>query len=88
VPPAQLRPHRGTTVLVLGILSLVVCPLLGIAAWVMGNGDLREMSAGRMDVSGRGLTSAGRICGMIGVVLICIQVVVVIIALLFTAAAR
>ena len=88
MPPAQLRPHRGTTVLVLGILSLVVCPLLGIAAWVMGNGDLREMSAGRMDVSGRGLTSAGRICGMIGVVLICIQVVVVIIALLFTAAAR
>jgi len=67
---ARLAPHRGSTILVLGILSWVVCPLvLGIIAWTMGNGDLREMDAGRMDQSGRGLTDAGRILGMVNVIL-------------------
>jgi hypothetical protein len=35
----------------------------------MGTTDLREMSEGRMDPSGRGLTEAGRILGMINVLL-------------------
>jgi hypothetical protein len=64
-----MKPHRGTTILVLGILGLVMCGPLGIAAWIMGNGDLREMDAGTMDPSGRGNTNAGRICGMIATIL-------------------
>jgi len=64
-----MRPHRGVLILVLGILGLVCCFILGIIAWVMGSGDLREMDAGRMDPSGRGLTQAGKICGIISVVL-------------------
>jgi hypothetical protein len=64
-----MKPHRGTTILVLGILGLVLCGPLGIAAWIMGNGDLREMDAGTMDPSGRGNTNAGRICGMIATIL-------------------
>ena len=64
-----VRPHRGVAVLVLGILGIVVCFICGIIAWVMGNNDMREMAAGTMDSSGRGLTQAGKICGMIGVIL-------------------
>jgi hypothetical protein len=64
-----VRPHRGVVILVLGILGLLCCFILGIIAWVMGSGDLREMDAGRMDPSGRGLTQAGKICGIISVVL-------------------
>jgi hypothetical protein len=64
----QLRPHRGVVILVLGILGIVCCTICGIIAWVMGNNDLREMDAGRMDPSGRGLTQAGKICGMISVI--------------------
>lgn len=67
--PAGMEPHRGVVVLVLGILGLVVCVILGIVAWVMGNGDLRKMDAGQMDPSGRGMTNAGRICGMVSVIL-------------------
>ena len=70
-PGIYLKPHRGTAVLVLGILGLVVCFICGIIAWVMGKTDLREMEAGRMDPSGRGLTEAGKICGIISVVLAC-----------------
>lgn len=61
--------------MVFGILSLVLCAPLGIAAWIMGNGDLKQMDAGTMDPSGRSNTSAGRICGIIGTVLLIIGVV-------------
>jgi len=71
-----LAPHRGTLILVLGILSLVVCALLGPVAWIMGNADLKEMKAGRMDPSGEGSTNAGKICGMIATILIAVGVVI------------
>ena len=61
-------------ILVFGILGLVFCQLFGIAAWVMGNTDLNEMNAGYMDPSGRDLTNAGRICGMIATALLIIPV--------------
>jgi hypothetical protein len=67
-PPAALKPHRGIAVLVLGICGFVVCAICGIIAWVMANNDLREMEAGTMDPSGRELTNAGRLCGMISTI--------------------
>ncbi len=71
-----MKPHRGTLILVLGILGLVVCWPLGIAAWVMGSGDLKEMDAGTMDPGGRGSTNAGKICGIIGTILMIVGLVV------------
>lgn len=68
-----VAPHRGILVLVLGICSFVTgCFVLGIVAWAMGNRDLREMEEGRMDRQGMGLTQAGRIAGMVHVILSCI----------------
>jgi hypothetical protein len=69
-----MKPHRGTLILVLGILGLVICAPLSIAAWIMGSGDLKEMDAGTMDPSGRGNTQAGKICGIIGTILLIIVV--------------
>jgi len=43
----------------------------------MGANDLKEMDAGTMDPSGRGTTQAGKICGMIGCILMIITVVIV-----------
>ena len=75
-----MSPHRAVLILVFGILSFVVCPFFGIAAWVMGNTDLQEMAEGRMDPSGRDLTQAGRICGIVGTVLVLIPMVLIILA--------
>ena len=82
--PAGLAPHRGTTVLVLGILALVLpcCFVLGIIAWVMGSKDLKEIAAGRMDPAGQGSTNAGKICGMISVLLGILAIVVWIISMI------
>jgi hypothetical protein len=64
------QPHRGVVILVLGLMSFVVgCPVLGAIAWFMGSADLREMQAGRMDPEGMGMTQAGRIVGMIHLLL-------------------
>ena len=74
--------------LVLGIVSLAIFQPLGFAPWIMGNHDLAEMKAGRMDPDGRGMTDAGRICGIIGVVMLAIPIAILIvvgIAMLFLA---
>jgi len=62
----------------LGILGLVVCAPVGIAAWIMANGDLKQIDAGAMDPSGRSLTSAGRICGIISTILLVLSVLILI----------
>jgi hypothetical protein len=82
-----MKPHRGTMILILGILGLVVCGPLGIAAWIMGAGDLKEMDAGTMDPSGRGATQAGKICGIIATVLIILSLIAVAIFMMFGFAA-
>ena len=64
-----MQPHRGTMILVFGILGLVICMPLGIVAWVMGSGDLKKMDAGLMDPEGRGITQAGKIIGMVATIL-------------------
>lgn len=66
---SALRPHRGTLILVLGILGLVCCFVGGIVAWVLGNQDIKDMEAGTMDPSGLGMTKAGKILGIISVAL-------------------
>jgi hypothetical protein len=72
-PRRHEEPHRGAAVLTLGILSLVfsfVAPIgltLGILAWVTGQGDLARMRRREMDIEGQGATTGGWICGMIGV---------------------
>jgi hypothetical protein len=74
-PYRRVRPHRGSAVMTLGIIGLVLfcIPLagwtLGGVALAMGNNDLSEMNRGLMDESGRGATNAGRVCGIIAVVL-------------------
>lgn len=70
---------QGTTVLVLGICSLVFCLLLGPVAWIMGNNAIQEIDANPSRYGNRGSVSAGRICGMIASVLMAIGVVVLII---------
>jgi hypothetical protein len=68
----DLEPHRGNMILVLGILSIVlgfVGLVLGPIAWVMGNQDMAEIKAGRMDPDGESSTNAGRVCGIIGTIL-------------------
>ena len=71
-----MEPHRGTTILVLGILGLVVCQICGIVAWVMANKDIPKMEAGTMDPEGLGQAKAGKICGIIAVILLVLIIII------------
>jgi hypothetical protein len=77
----DLEPHRGNLILGLGIGSIVsnvvaVCCIfpaivgvpLGIVSLMLGLADVRKMDAGDMDPDGRGSTTAGYICAIIGLV--------------------
>ena len=65
-----MKPHRGTLILVLGILGIVVCAFCAPVAWSMGSNDLKEIDAGRMDPQGRDQTNIGKILGIIGSILL------------------
>ncbi len=72
------EPHRGVLILVLGILSIVICALIGPFAWQMGKGDLAKINAGQMDAEGKGLTQAGMICGIVGTVFLALWLLYII----------
>jgi uncharacterized Zn finger protein (UPF0148 family) len=67
----RVQPHRGGTVLALGIVSICLCCIpqislaLGVAAVVMGSIDLARMRKGATDPAGRALTTAGLVCGIL-----------------------
>jgi hypothetical protein len=76
-PPVRDHP-KSTTILVVGILSLVVCGLLGPFAWAMGNSALREIDGSlgtQYPLGGRSSVNAGRICGMIATILVVLALV-------------
>jgi hypothetical protein len=71
-PQASAYPEesQATTILVLGILSFVCsCFPLGIAAWVLGNGELQAIDAGMRNPANRGTANAGRIIGIVATAL-------------------
>ena len=66
----DLRPHRGTSVLVIGIISLAIffsLPglVLAIVALSLGLSDLGAMNRGEMMPDGRGQTKAGVTCAIV-----------------------
>jgi predicted Zn finger-like uncharacterized protein len=65
----NLPPHKGVIILILGIVGLVAFPILCPIAWIMGNIDIKEIRAGRMDPEGESMTNIGRILGMVGTIL-------------------
>lgn len=82
-----VEPHRGGVILTLGILSLVICGLLGPIAWAMGSTDLAKMRRGEMDNSGYGITQAGYILGIVSTVLMIVGCVFGVLWVIFVAAA-
>ncbi len=73
-PRHDYEPHRGTTILVLGVLGIMVCAPLSIAAWIMGHQDLQKMQDGTMDPSGESTTRVGQVLGIVGTILLFLSI--------------
>jgi hypothetical protein len=63
---APAQAPGATAALVLGILSIVICPLCGPFAWSLGRRGEQAADASGGSLGGRGLATAGKILGMIG----------------------
>lgn len=74
---------QATLILILGILGLVVCGIIAPFAWVMGNRVVGEIDASNGALGGRSMANAGRICGMIGSILIIVSIVLFVVIFLF-----
>lgn len=59
---------NGTLILILGIVGLIVCGPVGIAAWIMGNKAIKEIDSSSQVYSNRGVVQAGRILGIIATI--------------------
>lgn len=64
-PGGPVEHPSGTTVLVLGILSLVICPVTGVFAITVGNRALREIDAQPGRYANRQQIAVGRILGIV-----------------------
>ncbi|MEV6770562.1 DUF4190 domain-containing protein [Nocardia sp. NPDC051030] len=74
-PPPPEHP-QATTIMVLGILSLVLCQLLGPVAWIMGSKARKEIDASGGMLGGRSNVTVGYVCGIVGTcILIAIPVI-------------
>jgi M penetrans paralogue family 26 len=81
--PQRPLPN-ATAVLVLGICSIVVCSLCGIVGLILANQDMRLYNQ-TPDLYTEGSLSnikAGRICSIIGVVLLGLGLLVFLVALM------
>ena len=78
IPPPRQDPYpeqsQAVTALVLGVLSIVVCQLLGPFAWKMGNDELRAITEGRRSPEGQSMAQAGKITGIVGTCLLALAV--------------
>lgn len=66
--PSGYAHPQGTTVLVLGILSVVVMPLLGPFAWAMGHRALKEVDRSGVPATNRSMLVGGMVTGIVGTV--------------------
>jgi hypothetical protein len=74
VPPT---PGTATASLVFGLSSVVICPLVGPAAIVLGRRALRRIDGSEGALAGRGQAKWGVITGWAGVVLTLVMAVLV-----------
>ena len=75
-PFAPPNAPNAVAALVLGILGLVLCPLLGPVAWILGRKGQEEIDSSGGAVGGRGLATTGKVLGMVGTFLLALLIAV------------
>ena len=85
-PPPDVPPPQApgaAAALVLGILSIVICPLCGPFAWSLGRKGEQAADAAGGSLGGRGVATAGKILGMIGTFFLLLLIVLLVLSIAF-----
>jgi Domain of unknown function (DUF4190) len=86
-PPGQMGGYamappndsQSTLALILGILSILCCSILGPVAFFIGNSSRNRIQASGGTLGGYGLATAGWIMGIIGTVILALEILWVVI---------
>jgi hypothetical protein len=78
-PPAGANAEGAIPALVLGILSLVLCPLCAPFAWYFGLRAERLVDASGGVLSGRGEATAGKILGIVMTILMILGILLLVV---------
>jgi hypothetical protein len=73
---------QATIALILGILGVLVFGIFGPLAWVMGSKELAAIDAGRRPAENRAVSSAARLLGIAGTVMVLGAVLLFVLALI------
>jgi len=79
---APPNDSQATLALILGILSILCCALVGPVAFFIGNSSRNRIQASGGTLGGYGLATAGWIMGIIGTVILALEILWVIIAVI------
>ena len=74
------RSTQSTTILVIGILSIICCQIAGPIAWYMGRQELRRIRAGLVSRQDEGTAKTGMILGIVSTVLLTLGILLVALA--------
>lgn len=66
-PPTKSTSGKAIAALICGICAFIVCPLIGIAAVILGPQAKREIAASPQQYEGTGMAQAGQILGWISI---------------------
>lgn len=64
----QSASSQAVTALIVGILSLVCCPVLGPFAWYLGQQERKAVREGRSASASEALAVAGMVLGILGTI--------------------
>jgi hypothetical protein len=64
------RSSQATTILIIGIISIICCQIAGPIAWYLGRQELGKIRAGAVSTQDEGTAKAGMILGMISSILL------------------
>jgi hypothetical protein len=73
--PPELRPSSATAAMVIGILSIVICQVLGPVAWAMSAAELRRIDNGFANPLKRGQAQTGMVLGIVATVMLCVAAI-------------
>lgn len=82
-PPTPPSSGKAVTALVLGLVGLLVCQLVGIAAIIVGRQARDEIAASRGALAGDGLAQAGVILGWVSLALMVLGIVFFVVFMAF-----
>ncbi len=84
------KPDQGGLILAFGIIGFFVCPLVAIAAWIMGHTALKDIAAGQADPQGKTMVQVGYYLGIASVAIniLCFFGYFVIVAIAIVGGAR